>query len=247
MKPVNIVPVERLRELFNYNPETGLLTRKVCQQYQAAGKIAGRRGDAQGHLVCDIDGTRIYVHRIAWAMHYGTWPEKQIDHINRIPDDNRIENLRLVSNAENQQNRAVQANNQIGVAGVSKAGDKWRVRIVVNGKEKSLGRYENLADAIEARRIGVSKLHPFGPSITPSPYPELTPTGAALTYVVKPKSRVSFDVAVQATAMRLKGVSGAEIARRLGCSHNYANEVLKGRCNPRAFEAAKQLVAVSAG
>lgn len=241
MKARHAVPIARLHELFSYNPETGLLTRKIRQQYQPAGKIAGRRGDSQGHLACNLDGVRIYVHRIAWAMHYGAWPDRQIDHINRIPDDNRISNLRQVTNAENQQNRNLQSLNKSGVTGVSKRRNKWQARINVNGTERHLGVFENLADAIEARRIAERELHPCAPAVAPSPYPELTPTGAALTYVVRHKKRLGFDTAVQAAVMRLQGMRGVDIAKKLGCSPNYANEVLKGNCNPSAAVAAKAI------
>lgn len=242
MKARNFVPIARLHELFSYDPETGLLTRKIAQQHQPAGKIAGRRGDRQGHLACNMDGVRIYAHRIAWAMHYGAWPERQIDHINRIPSDNRIANLRQVTGAENAQNKGLIKFNQTGVAGVSFSQGKWRARITVNGKERSLGRYENIADAIEARRIAVRNLHHCAPAVAPSPYPEFAPTGAALTYVVRPKRRLGFDVAVKAAVMRLRGATGSEIARQLGCSKNYADEVLKGRCQPGALVEARNLI-----
>lgn len=45
-------------------------------------------------------------HRLAWFYVYGEWPPDEIDHINRIKDDNRIANLRLATSTQNKINRS---------------------------------------------------------------------------------------------------------------------------------------------
>lgn len=87
-------------------------------------------------------------HRVIFMMHYGYLPN-QIDHINGKKDDNRIENLRASDNFTNSQNTKRLCTNTSGVKGVcfDKAAMKWKARICINGKRKTIGYYDNLADA----------------------------------------------------------------------------------------------------
>ena len=85
----------RMAELYEYDPETGIVTQKKTGK---TGRVA------QGYLKF---GGRV-AHRIAWAIHHGEDlddPNIVIDHINRVRDDNRIENLRAVTIWENNRNR----------------------------------------------------------------------------------------------------------------------------------------------
>lgn len=93
-------------------------------------------------------------HRVIWELHNGPIPEgMQIDHINHIRSDNRIENLRLVTAKENGRNKKLNALNTSGCTGVqfNKEINKWLARIVVGGKVKTIGYYETFDDAKEAR------------------------------------------------------------------------------------------------
>lgn len=87
-------------------------------------------------------------------LHNGTLLENAIDHINGIKDDNRIANLRQVSDEENARNKKRHFRNKSGVMGVtwSKADKKWRVRIGVSGKYKCLGSFHSLEEAISVRK-----------------------------------------------------------------------------------------------
>lgn len=93
-------------------------------------------------------------HRIVWFMYYGEWPKDQIDHINGVATDNRIENLRDVSRQDNQRNVRRKANNTSGTTGVhwhiSKK--KWEAQIKVNDKRLFLGCFKHKEDAIAARK-----------------------------------------------------------------------------------------------
>ena len=82
------------------------------------------------------------IHRVIFMMFHGYLP-KQIDHINNIKTDNRIENLRAANNSTNQQNVGLQKNNKSGIKGVSwhKATKKWVVQLGINGKPKHFGCY----------------------------------------------------------------------------------------------------------
>lgn len=85
-----------------------------------------------------------------------------IDHKNRRPNDNRKCNLRICRHKENDRNNGLYKNNTSGFIGVyfDKARRKWSARICVDGKNISLGRYDELSDAIRARLVG--ELRYFG-------------------------------------------------------------------------------------
>lgn len=107
-------------------------------------------------------------------MFYKEQPPQYIDHINRIPNDNRIENLRAANKSQNGANRTVLKNNSCGVKGCyfvpskGKFGGvgKWRVQCRVNGKLHNLGKYLNIEDAKSAYNAFSSKV--FGEFHTPA-------------------------------------------------------------------------------
>ena len=89
------------------------------------------------------EGRSRYEHRVLWESAFGPIPEgMQIDHINGKTKDNRLENLRLVTNQQNQYNRA----NVKGFTWEKNRG-KWRAQITYNYKVIFLGRYDNIIDA----------------------------------------------------------------------------------------------------
>lgn len=172
---VQKIDIALLRQLMRYDPETGKLfwiprpcemfaneTRARAWNTWRAGKQALATKDSNGYLNGTISGHPIYAHRAAWAWHHGEWPDGQIDHINHDKSDNRIENLRVVSNAENAKNRKMARNNTSGVAGLYwvKETSKWIARIHVNKKLINLGTFTNIADAADARKAAERK-HKF--------------------------------------------------------------------------------------
>lgn len=141
--------------LFTYDPR-GLLFRKVkrsnfCDITLPAGKLH----KATGYMRVNIGKDKIREHRIIWEMFNGTIPEGyEIDHINHIRSDNRIENLRLVTRKTNMQNSSKRVDNTSGCVGVSwdNWAGKWKAQIQVEGRARSLGRYSYIFDAICARK-----------------------------------------------------------------------------------------------
>ena len=134
----------------------GILIRKTRTSNRVnVGDSAGTiRPD--GYLQVRFLGKLHLVHRIVWEMHNGPIPEgMEIDHINHIKTDNRIENLRVVDRAKNLMNRPMQNNYGSGVNGVdwSKSNRSWRARIRIGGREIHLGYFNKLDDAIEAREM----------------------------------------------------------------------------------------------
>lgn len=147
---------ERARELFDYDELTGALTRKVCDRCHSE-NVPARAKTRAGYLVATVDGSKVLVHRLIWIWRFGSLaPEQYIDHINGIRTDNRIANLRVVSNQENQMNQRIRKDNKSGTTGVHWIKDKaqWEARICLRGKTITLCRTQDKNEAIAARKEG---------------------------------------------------------------------------------------------
>jgi hypothetical protein len=90
---------------------------------------------------------------------YGIWPETEIDHKNRIKDDNRISNLRLSDRCLQAANSGPKKTNLIGYKGVSKYGDKWRASIEARGQAFKLGSFPTPEEAARAYDAKALELH----------------------------------------------------------------------------------------
>jgi len=155
---------ERLKELLDYDPETGVFVWKVNKGPRAAvGTIAGTV-DSYGYIRIQLDKKAYRAHRLVWFYVYGQWSEKELDHINRIKTDNRLENLRDVSQSENQWNRDKYKNNTSGFAGVCwhKHSKKWAAQISAFGRGKCLGYFDTLEAANAAYVAAKENLHKIG-------------------------------------------------------------------------------------
>jgi hypothetical protein len=149
-----MVTQARLKELFDYNPETGLFTRNISHTNSVkVGDIAGCKGK-RGYWDIRVDGKNLKAHRLAWLYMYGELPEEFIDHIDHNKINNRISNLRCASRTENQRNLGMRSDNTSGITGVtwhSQRG-KWLAQIWVNGKKVHLGVFLSIDDAARARK-----------------------------------------------------------------------------------------------
>lgn len=131
----------------------------------SAGALAGCAGTG-GYRRVGIFGAVYPEHHLIWALTYGNWPSKMIDHINHVTDDNRPSNLRLADAAENGQNRVASRNSATGLLGVSvhKRTGKFQASINLHGRYKYLGLYETpeLAHAAYCKEKKVAHLfNPF--------------------------------------------------------------------------------------
>jgi hypothetical protein len=122
---------------------------------------------AHGYWEIRLDNKLYKAHRLVWLYHYGKFPEKHLDHINRIKTDNRIENLRECNDAENGQNQNKFSNNKSGLTGVSwhAASNKWISKICLNRKQIYLGTYEDKNEAYQAYLTAKQQYHTFQPNI----------------------------------------------------------------------------------
>ncbi|MBD4919039.1 HNH endonuclease, partial [Xanthomonas citri pv. citri] len=102
--------VDQLKQLLDYDPETGVFRWKVRVAKKT--QVADIAGSANGRYVTfRLRGRNYTGHRLAWLFSHGRWPSSQIDHINGVGTDNRLCNLRESTQAENMQNRAPNRNN----------------------------------------------------------------------------------------------------------------------------------------
>jgi hypothetical protein len=168
-------PIKWLYECFELDADTGTLVWKMrplhhftSPQYQKrhhtvhAGTEVGNISSQGYRVVCVTwEGTRLQwsQHRIVWAMHYGQWPTKALDHIDGNKTNNVITNLREVTDKENSKNRRISKNNTSGHMGVflDKRSNKWRAEIRVSGISIGLGTHPNIEDAIAARQAAEIK------------------------------------------------------------------------------------------
>lgn len=99
-------------------------------------------------------------HRVAWQLYYGRAPEQNIDHINRDKVDNRLVNLRLCDQTQNQGNYPMRSNNKSGVRGVhwSEHHKKWVAQIRQHGKTRRIGGFHDIADAAKAYQAEYRRL-----------------------------------------------------------------------------------------
>jgi len=137
---------EKLKEILSYDPETGIFV------WIKRGKVAGSL-NSKGYIHLRVDKKSYQVHRLAWLYTYGYFPEHDIDHLNGIRNDNRVENLREVSRACNLQNQKINSKNTSGFPGVCwhKQLKKWMARGMLQQKHVYLGYYHSPLEAALAR------------------------------------------------------------------------------------------------
>lgn len=156
-------------EALDYNPKTGdfFWKKRPIHHFKNAhgmniwnSRHSGKKAGVISHSgVCDYVRVKINIgykqlmaHRVAWIIEFGEIPHGMcIDHINGVPTDNRIENLRIVSLSVNHRNRFIQKNNTSGFPGVRKQKNRWTARIKINRVEIYIGTFKTFEEAVAAR------------------------------------------------------------------------------------------------
>lgn len=157
---------EVLRQLLRYEPDTGKLfwrertpdlfpgvrrsPEHSCAIWNSlyAGREAFTNKARNGYLIGLVFRKSHLAHRVAWAIATGAWPPADIDHINRVRDDNRLCNIRPVSRSQNSTNRRSRAGKPDSLVGVfpGKAG-RFRALICAGKKSRHLGTFDTPEEA----------------------------------------------------------------------------------------------------
>lgn len=146
---------ERAVELFRY--DAGVLRRRISRGRFKVGEAVGSVC-TDGRLQVKVDGALHYVHRVIYLMHHGWLPEF-IDHINRDFTDNRIENLRPATRAENNRNASIRKDNTSGVKGVRLHRNRWEARLTVDNKQHHIGCFSTKEAAEAAIQDARATMH----------------------------------------------------------------------------------------
>jgi len=158
-----IISLEDAQSAFTLDNDTGQIfwRERDNKSFNSrfAGKEAGTVTVAGYRSVC-LRKRLWFVHRVVWLLHYGENPNGEIDHIDGNKLNNRIQNLRCVTHAQNMKNLRINSANKTGVAGVCFDNSRalWLASIRVGGKHKNLGRFATMADAAEARAKAEEKM-----------------------------------------------------------------------------------------
>jgi hypothetical protein len=157
------ITAERLREILDYNPESGTFRWRVYRAPNARPGDTAGTDHREGYRTIRVGNRPYLAHRLAWVYTHGRWPTHQLDHINRDRQDNRIANLRECTNAENCQNVLAHRDGTSTVAGVSWQCNrkKWQAKICVNGRQHFLGYFVDKSAAKAAYLAAKKSMHAF--------------------------------------------------------------------------------------
>lgn len=145
------VDQETLKKLYYYDPCTGIFTRLTTRGLGAAGEE--KASTSHGYIVLNINSKNYPAHRLAWLYMTGEYPIGEVDHRDQDRANNKWNNLRTVTSAQNKANVRKRKNNKSGFRGVSPngtSGKPWCAFITINKKAKNLGYYDTPEAAAHA-------------------------------------------------------------------------------------------------
>lgn len=155
-----------LLRLVSYDPETGILTRKVRTSNRVkVGDLVGSPS-GNGYLMARIGGVVGYIHQFVWFYVHGIWPDHDIDHKDRNRQNNRAGNLRRATESQNSGNSPVHKDSKSGIKGVHPKRDGWCAQIMCQGQRVTLGSFKTKEDAAAAYAMAANKL--FGEFARPA-------------------------------------------------------------------------------
>lgn len=154
MSDKKLLTQKQLKEILSYCPETGVFTWK--QRMAKKTKIGGIAGTINDRLyrIITINGALYRAHRLAWLYMTGEFPEDDLDHKDGDRDNNSFNNLRQVTNQENQKNKRIDKRNNTGIYGVSRTSNrkKWSVKIGARDHYEYLGVFDDFFEACCVRK-----------------------------------------------------------------------------------------------
>lgn len=151
----------RLLQALRYEPDSGLFYWITPPKQHPRMRDYAAGGIATGYVVIKIDNQKYKAHRLAWLYVHGEWPCGDIDHANGCPLDNRISNLRIATNPQNQANRRRDFGKDVAKGVRALPSGKYQARISVAGRLLCLGSFTTEQEASSAY-LGAAKNH-YGP------------------------------------------------------------------------------------
>lgn len=155
-KPIPLPSQKKLQELFHYKDGELYWKERIKSDIDISKPAGNLLKD--GYRAIQIEGKRYKAHRLIWKYHYGKDPKEFIDHIDGNRSNNNMENLREATRQQNNFNKSTHKNNELGIKGVRKDGNKYRALIMINGKSKYLGVFNTIEEARLVREEAENKL-----------------------------------------------------------------------------------------
>ena len=160
MKAIPLPTQARLKELLDYNEETGEFRWKKKSSITCNYKIGDIAGKRSRYIQIKVDKITYQAHRLAWMYMTGEDPgELDIDHDDNNKHNNAFINLRKATNGQNKMNAKTRKNNKLGIKGVYKVKNKYWASIMVEGKKIRMGSYNTADEAHKAYCDAADKYH----------------------------------------------------------------------------------------
>jgi hypothetical protein len=150
---------DRVRELLDYDQDTGILRWKVRSGPRPAGSIAGSINQENGYRYIGVDGCVYLAHCLIFLHVLGRWPTDEVDHGDLNHANNAWTNLREAVPQQNCANRPKRSDSGHPYKGISRKGRKWRAQIVINRRRQSLGYFDTPEAAHEAYVTAAKAVH----------------------------------------------------------------------------------------
>ena len=148
---------KRAKTLLAYDPNTGNFRWRIKPSpWIEAGELAGGLGD--GYRVIGVDGRVYKAARLAVLLMTGRWPRHQVDHIRRVRDDDRWQNLREATHSQNAMNKTNARSYALRGASFHKPLGRWRAQIEQRGVKRHLGYFDTAAAAHAAYLTAAARL-----------------------------------------------------------------------------------------
>lgn len=141
---------QRVRELFDYDPFTGTLSRKDATKGYDGNREITRETD-KGYLITTVDGVTYRVHQLVWLF-FGNDPVDELDHADRDRANNRIGNLRPCTRTQNLANAGPKRGKYKGVSFCKQTG-RWVAQIGFEYQNIKIGRFDTPEEAALAYNV----------------------------------------------------------------------------------------------